>query len=138
MSFVSSMFAKASGAVTGGAKVVASGPGAWTWKGVKGAAKGTFSAGMLAMGVGHENGAGYGMGAQALYLVPGLTLPLLAFDVGEMALEYGNHNYEANRKLEMFSPVPDLFGHTSTMRQRSLHSLDRGRSSLGNEARLLR
>ncbi len=113
------------------------------WQGVKGIGKGTMAmagVGLTAMSEGPEHGWGFGVAKGLAYLGPmaGIGGAVWAYDISYAALNYGHDRYKRSRSLEMFSPVQDLYGHSATMRQRSLHTLDRGRSVLGSEARMMR
>lgn len=117
------------------------GTGKYIGTGMRGIGKGAVAVGTVGLTIaseGNEYGTGYGAVKGAAYLYGPTGLALMGYDIAKGALEIGREHYNKNRKLEMFSPVPDLYGNVATIRQRSLSNLDRGRSILGSEAQMMR
>jgi hypothetical protein len=94
----------------------------------------------------HSNKEEYGAGG-AIGLALGEAAMFAAFPVagtiggisymaGSAAVDFGRNQYTQNRKANFGSPQQDVFGHSATMRQRSAFNIDRGRASVGQEARL--
>lgn len=91
----------------------------------------------------HTTGKEYGQGAAALktaiYMAPTGIVGGLAIAGAEMGYHLGNHMYKTQmnkRKSSFGQGFKDPFGNAATMRQRSQYVLQRGRASLGSEARL--
>ena len=81
-----------------------------------------------------------GLGEAALFTVlpPMISIPAAGLYFGGVALkDFGQDIYRKNRRVNLGQHMHDPFGSLATMRQRSSTTLDRGRASLGNEARLL-
>jgi len=80
-----------------------------------------------------------GAAEAGMFLLPlPIALPAAAAVYGLPAMkDLGTSIYRDNRRLNMGKPIDDRFGTVATMRQRSASSLQRGRSLLGNEARML-
>jgi len=82
----------------------------------------------------------YGGGAATAYglaaMNPIIGTAMMIGEIGVATLSYGHSQYHERRRLNLGSPVHDQFGTLSTMRQRSLENLSRGRAALGNEGRL--
>ena len=98
---------------------------------------GAFSLYTEYMSTGKTYGTGAGLISGVLYTLPGLTVPLLAYD---LAKGIGDAAYQSQkgRTRSSFSTASmnDPYGNNYTMRQRSQQNLSRGRASLGSEARL--
>lgn len=116
--------------------------------GLKGAIGGLGLAGTVVSGYASyhsrkdEYGAGgaiaIGLGEAAMFAafpVAG-TIASVGYMAGSAAVEFGRNQYTQNRKANFGSPQQDLFGNSATMRQRSSFNIDRGRASVGQEARL--
>lgn len=123
----------AKGAVYGAHKYVGGGFGGLLKLGMGG-----LVVGSTMMTDGKEYGMGFGAVKGLAYMTPYLGGAMMAYDLSTAALEYGNEVYKKNRKLEMFSPVADMWGHSRSMLSRSISNLDRGRAILGSEAQLMR
>lgn len=116
-------------------------PGQYLSGGAKGLFKGGIAATSIGLGInsyGNDYGAGFGAAYGALSLTIYVGPAIFIGELGYTVLEYGNKVYKENRRTEFGGPekVSDLFGTLATMRQRSAANLSRGRSILGQEARL--
>jgi hypothetical protein len=92
-----------------------------------------------AMTTGKEYGYGAGIAKGLLYSVPYITAASFVYEAGKGIGNAAFDHQKSKRQTSFAKPpgTPDLFGHMYTMRQRSAHNLSRGRSLVGQEARLL-
>lgn len=109
----------------------------WAKAGFKGLAMGGmvgFGTYFESMGVGKSHGQGIAVAKGIGYTLPYVGMAMFAYDVGKMAGDAA-YDYQMGKRRSSFTQgFQDPFGNAATMRQRSQHNLNRGRSSLGSEA----
>lgn len=121
----------------GSAKTGISGTPRWAKAGFSGLATGGFigfGTYVESFGAGKTYGQGVALAKGIGYTLPYVGLAMMAYDIGKMG---GNAAYDhqmGKRRSSFTRGFQDPFGTAATMRQRSQHNLNRGRSSLGSEA----